>query len=119
MPVDPIGKALDVNQDTCGVFLDVSPRLVLDSVFLGKDVAIEGLAMFRPSGKLLRIDADAIAAAVAKDAFFSKLPLASVGSDFAIASRSRPGQLAYASLLGLIPGDESEEEFIHALEELS
>ena len=89
------------------------------SSFLGKDVAIEGLAMFRPSGKLLRIDADAIAPAEAKDAFFSKLPLAGVGADFAIAARTRPGQSAYASLLGLIPGDESEEEFIHALEELS
>ena len=38
---------------------------------------------------------------------------------FAIAARTRPGQSAYASLLGLIPGDESDEEFIHALEELS
>ena len=37
---------------------------------------------------------------------------------FAIAARTRPGQSAYASLLGLIPGDESDEEFIHALEEL-
>ncbi len=52
-------------------------------------------------------------------AFFSKLPLAGVGADFAIAARTRPGQSAYASLLGLIPGDESDEEFIHALEELS
>ena len=42
-----------------------------------------------------------------------------LGADFAIAARTRPGQSAYASLLGLIPGDESDEEFIHALEELS
>jgi hypothetical protein len=87
------------------------------SNFLGKDVTIEGLAMFRPSGKLLRIDADTIAAAEAKDAFFSKLPVAGLSSESATSSLPRRGQPTYANLLGLIPGDESEQEFIHALEE--
>ena len=49
----------------------------------------------------------------------TKPATSSVLTDFAIAARTRPGQSAYASLLGLIPGDESDEEFIHALEELS
>ncbi len=87
--------------------------------YLGKDVTIEGLAMFRPSGKLLRIDADAITSAEAKDAFFSRLPLAGVGIDYTITARNRSGQSVYASLLGLIPGDETEEDFIQALEEWS
>ncbi len=87
--------------------------------FLGKDVAVEGVAMFRPSGKLLRIDADAIAPAEAKDAFFSRLPLAGIAADYALAARTRPGQSAYASLQGMIVGDESDEEFIRAVEALS
>jgi hypothetical protein len=46
--------------------------------FLDKDVVIEGLAVFRPSGRLLRIDADAIARAGAVDSYFSTLPLPGV-----------------------------------------
>jgi hypothetical protein len=87
--------------------------------FLGKDVVIEGLAMFRPSGSLLRIDADAIAAAEARDAFFSKLPLPGIVNDHALTARIRPGQSAYSAIMGIIPGDESEEDFIRAVEELS
>ena len=75
--------------------------------------------MFRPSGKLLRIDADVIATAEAEDAFFSKLPLAGVSADYAMASRTRPGQSAYGSLLGLIVGDDTEEEFVRAVDDLS
>lgn len=86
---------------------------------LGKDVTIEGMAMFRPSGRLLRIDADAIAAAGPKDSFFSKLPLAGSGTDYAVKLRARPGESAYAGLLGMIPGEESEEEFSRAVEEFS
>ena len=83
---------------------------------LGKDVTIEGMAMFRPSGKLLRIDADAIAAAGVKDSFFSKLPMAETSLEVAAKLRGRPGESAYATLRGCIPAEESDEEFMRALE---
>ena len=86
--------------------------------YLDKDVVIEGLAAFRPSGKLLRIDADAINLAGAQDSFFSRLPLAGAVVDHGLAVRVRLGQSAYSSLLGMIPGEETDEEFILALEEM-
>jgi hypothetical protein len=84
--------------------------------FLDKDVVIEGLAVFRPSGRLLRIDADAIDSAGLRDSYFSTLPLP--GSiDYSAAVRTRPGLSPYKDLLGMIPGEESDEEFQKALEE--
>ena len=79
---------------------------------------IEGLAVFRPSGKLLRIDADAIAAAGAGDSYFSTIPLPGV-ADYAAAVRTRPGASPYKELLGMIPGEETDEEFFIAMEALN
>lgn len=85
--------------------------------FLDQDVVIEGLAVFRPSGKLLRVDADAIASAGAGDSYFSTLPLPGV-ADYAAAARTRPGVSPYKELLGMIPGEETDEEFLKAVEEI-
>ena len=84
--------------------------------YLDKDVVIEGLAVFRPSGRLLRIDADAIDSAGSRDSYFSVLPLPGV-VDYAAALRVRPGSSPYKDLLGMIPGEESDEEFLKAIEE--
>jgi hypothetical protein len=88
--------------------------------YLDKQVTIEGLAEFRPSGTLLRVDADAIREAGAGDASFSTLPLPEVRRNYQkVAATVRPGQKPYASIFGLIPGEESDEEFATAVEELS
>lgn len=88
--------------------------------FLDKQVVIEGLAEFRPSGALLRVDADAIREAGASDAAFSTLPLAEIRRNYQKAAAIvRPGQKPYASIFGLIPGEESDEEFAAAVAELS
>jgi hypothetical protein len=84
--------------------------------FLDKDVVLEGLAVFRPSGRLLRIDADAIDAAGSRDSYFSTLPLPGA-MDYAVVARTRPGHSPYKDLLGMIPGEESDEDFMKALEE--
>ena len=88
--------------------------------FLDKKVLIEGLAEFRPSGALLRVDADAIRDAGTSDASFSTLPLAEIRRNYQKAAATvRPGQKPYASIFGLIPGEESDDEFAAAVEELS
>jgi len=88
--------------------------------FLDKQVVIEGLAEFRPSGALLRVDADAIREASAGDAWFSALPLPEVRRNYQKARATvRPGQKPYASIFGLIPGEESDEAFAAAVAELS
>ena len=88
--------------------------------FFNRDVVIEGLAVFRPSGSLLRVDADAIAAAKTSDEFFRHLPTGVLDRDFAKLAQLRPGEKSvYARILGSIPGEESDEEFAAAVEALS
>ncbi len=94
-------------------FVDLAP-------FLDKQVVIEGLAEFRPSGGLLRVDADAIRDAAVGDVSFSTLPLPEVrGSYQKAAATIRPEQKPFASIFGLIPGEESDEAFAAAVAELS
>lgn len=88
--------------------------------FLDKQVVIEGLAEFRPSGTLLRVDADAIRDAGAGDSSFSMLPLPEIRRSYQkLAAAVRPGQKPYASIFGMIPGEETDEEFAAAVAELS
>lgn len=88
--------------------------------YLGQQVLIEGLAEFRPSGSLLRIDADAIRTAAPSDSFFASLPVAERKRSYLQeAAATRAGERPYASIMGLLAADESEEEFARAVEELS
>jgi hypothetical protein len=88
--------------------------------FFNRDVVIEGKAVFRPSATLLRVDADAIAAATPKDEFFRRLPSGSLARNFARVTQVRPGEKSpYAKLLGSIPAEESDEDFAAAVEALS
>jgi len=79
-----------------------------------KDVVVEGLAIFRPSGTLLRIDADLIASASAQQDFFRQVPYAPVARDYPKLARLKPNdRSAYRQLRGCMPAeaDESDEEF--------
>ena len=86
--------------------------------FFNHDVVIE---VFRPSGSLLRIEDDAIARATAQDEFFRELPVAvpatwdPVGSALLRAGE----QSGYAEIRGVIPAEESDEEFAAAVEAFS
>ena len=88
--------------------------------FLDRQVVIEGLAEFRPSGSLLRVDADAVRPAVAGDSAFSALPMPELQRNYQqVAAALRPGYKPYAAIFGLIPADESDEEFTAAVEAMS
>jgi hypothetical protein len=116
---------LGVSKRVLGLFLEdgapvtavwTSEGFVDLASFLDKQVVVEGLAEFRPSGVLLRVDADAIREAGAGDASFSTLPLGEVRRNYPKeAVTVRPGQQPYAAIFGLIPG----EEFAAAVDELS
>lgn len=91
-------------------FVDLAP-------FLDKVVAVEGMAQFRPSGSLLRVDADAIREAGVSDAAFSVLPLAERKRNYQTDSASvKPGQKPYDVIFGMVPGEESDEDFVAAVE---
>lgn len=90
------------------------------TAFFNRDVVVEGLAIFRPSGSLLRVDADAIAPANTNDEFFRHLPTGVIARDFTKLAQLRPGEKSvYTRILGSIPAEESDEAFAAAVEALS
>jgi hypothetical protein len=96
----------------------VAPIDSLRELF-NKDVVLEGVGVFRPSGSLLRVDADAVVSATQQDEFFRKAPFAVAERQYSQLARLKPGDAsAYARLRGLIPAEESDDEFIAALESL-
>jgi hypothetical protein len=120
---------LDVMGASQGVLkLDVRPSEIVTALwegdepveslreFFNREVVVEGIGVFRPSGSLLRVDADAIAAASSQDEFFRRVPSAVVQRDYHKLVRLKAGEKsAYAQLRGSLSGDESDEEFDAAL----
>lgn len=73
------------------------------------DVVIEGLAIFRPSGTLLRLDANLIASASAQQDFFRQIPQASDSRDYQKLARLKPHERsAYIQLRGCTPAEAGE-----------
>ena len=88
--------------------------------FFNRDVVIEGAGVFRPSGLLLRVDADAIAFAGSQDEFFRQVPEALAVGDYQTIARLRPGETSpFNRILGSIPAEETDEEFAAAVEAFS
>ena len=124
---------LDVMGASQGVLkLEVKPGVVVSGLWEGegpvdalkdyfnREVVIEGRAVYRPSGALLRVDVQAIGMATAADDYFRVLPSGRVQADAARLARLRPGEgSAYARILGRIPAEESDEDFLAAVEALS
>ena len=80
--------------------------------FFNRDVVVEGVGVFRPSGSLLRVDADAIAPASSQDEFFRRVPSAVARRDYHKLARLKVGdKSAYAQLRGSLSAEESDEEF--------
>ena len=85
-----------------------------------QDVVVEGDAVFRASGKLLRLDAQAMAPATESDAFFATMPRPVLGRIALDSVRERQTQrTGRGAVFGQWPGDESEEELPVALGEMS
>lgn len=122
-----IAGKLDMIRDSDRVFnliLDAGERL--RAVWTGGDTAeladyfkksivISGTAVFRPSGTLLRVDAEAIAMAGAKDSFFSTMPKPAIRKPAVLRDRKKSG---LAEVFGKWPGNESEEELLQALKDM-
>jgi len=87
--------------------------------FFRKDVLVEGEAVFRVSGNLLRIEANAMKRATKDDRFFRKIPVPGAGrltkGELLRPQTTRTGA---AAIYGKWPGDETEEELLTALREM-
>ncbi len=87
--------------------------------FLSKEVVIEGAAVYRPSGTLLRVDADAIRLSTERDAFFSTVPTPPTARlDWKSLRQVQTGQSGINAIWGTWDGDESDEDLLAALEEI-
>jgi len=88
---------------------------------LGSQVLLEGLAVFKPSGNILRVEIDALESATGQDAFFSQLPtpiLQESSGEYRRKKEIRPkGETT--SIFGKWPGTESDEEIKQLLREWS
>jgi len=86
---------------------------------LSKHVLIEGQGVFRPNGSLLRVDSDAVRIAGTGDSFFASTPKGEIPRDYRReASAIRHGSKPYAAIYGVIPADESDDEYAAAIEAL-
>lgn len=120
---------LRVSTETFAIQLDTGEEV--RGVYAGGDfgrlrallrerVLIDGRAVFRPSGRLLRVDAESIEIGEDAGEFFSRIPRPGVAE--AAPSRYRKPQTGFTgvnAIFGRWPGDETEEELVVALEELS
>ena len=105
---------LDVMGASQGVLiLDVRPGEIVTALwdgeepvetlreFFNREVVVEGVGVFRPSGSLLRVEADAIAPAASQDEFFRRVPSAVAQRDYHKLARLKTGEKsAYAQLRG-------------------
>lgn len=114
------------------VQLEVRPGEVVSVVWIGtapiqelvlldkQQVVVEGAGEFDPSGRLSCLLADCVQLGDQRHEFFRRVPVIPVNRDYASLVRLRPGeQSVYEFLLGCLPAEESDEEFIAAIEELS
>ena len=87
--------------------------------FFKQAVVVGGTGVFRPSGALLRVDAEAIALAGPKDEFFSVMPQPTRRTpEIKELLRKQKARGGLAGIFGKWPGDETEEELLAALKEM-
>lgn len=96
---------------TRGESLDLFSRLV------GTRVAVGGRAVFRPSGRFLRIDAENLLPVESEEAFFSRVPVPLAGGTRPSRwVRPQTATTGINAIFGKWPGDETEEELLAQLE---
>ncbi len=106
---------LDDGQEVPGALLHGEMASLRD--LFRRRILVVGLAIFRPSGRLLRVDADAIRSAEGEASYWSRMPVPrgmrrSLRTDLCVPQGATSGATA---LYGNWPGDESEEELLQAL----
>jgi hypothetical protein len=83
-------------------------------------VLVLGSAVYRPSAKLLRIEADEVRAGSSESSLFSRLPMSRHEQvDTARLKHRQGSRSGMAAIAGAWPGEETDEEIEVALEQLS
>ena len=112
-----LGLKLDDGNEVRGVVSEDGLPTAQD--FLGAQVLVHGRAVYRASGRLLRIDVDAIESGEGAPTLWARVPepiRASLTPQQLSASGPQTGGVA--AFFGRWPGDETEDELVASLQEL-
>ncbi len=112
------GVILDSGDEIRGVLAEGEVGAI--SGLMNQRVLVLGKAVYRPSGRLLRVDAEEVTATAEKGSFFSTVPKP-VRKKFDLRDTLRDQQHkpGVAAIIGKWPGDETDEQVAEALKELS
>ena len=112
------GLKLDDGAEIRGVFESAEPVATLGELF-GQRVLVHGRAVYRPSGRPLRIDATAVEPGEGQPALFSKVPPPMTKKPVLVReSPSGKGKRGVAAFFGTWPGDETAADFERMLREI-
>jgi hypothetical protein len=109
---------LDTGEKIDGVF----PEDQIDAIqqLWRKRVVVLGTAVYRASGRLLRIDADKLKLGEHEPSIFSQLPAPRGGKlDLSKLRKPQGARSGMAAIMGRWPGNENDEQIEAALEQLS
>ncbi|MBW3569853.1 MAG: hypothetical protein KY467_01990 [Gemmatimonadetes bacterium] len=106
-------------QQIRGVLAEGEPEVL--APYFGQVAVVNGIAQFRPSGSLLRIDADLLQPGGEQDlALWSESPRPVFGTaDPRELRRPQGPRSGINAIIGAWPGDETDEEIFELLEEMS
>jgi hypothetical protein len=104
-------------QEVRGVLID--GEIARITALFRQEVLVLGKAIYRPSGKLLRIDADEVILAGERDQFFSAVPKPKRSRyDLREVLREQQHKKGISAIFGKWPGDETDEQIAEAMKEL-
>jgi len=109
------GLVLDRGEEVRGVLQEGDPDLL--KRYFGKEITVFGKAIYRPSGFLLRIDAQEILDTTEGRTAFSSIPEAFIKVP-RIEKRLQATKSGVSVFFGTWPGEETDEELLAALGEL-
>jgi hypothetical protein len=99
-----------------------SARVPLEwlGTLFGRQVVVSGQAVFRPSGAILRLEADAFDEADERATLWAKVPKPLFTTTGGVAKLVPQGpRSGIAAIIGKWPGDEDDDEIAKALEDIS
>ncbi len=112
------GLVLDTGEEVAGVLVDGDVREIGD--LLPRPVMVEGTAVFRPSGNVLRLEATSVHETDRIERIWSELPRPRESRIERSELIQRQGpRSGIAAIMGAWPGDETDEEIAALLEEIS
>jgi hypothetical protein len=110
---------LQSGEQVRGVLAEGEPELL--APFFGRVAVVSGMAQFRPSGALLRVDADGVEAGGDPDLALWSEPPRPLFSGMDAQTLRRPQGLRSGlnAVIGAWPGEETDDEIFALLEEIS